>query len=373
MTVALRSGGAVRARPKSRFFILLSIFVTGVLAAAQPAAAAETEFVCWANFYVKGPPYYTENQREGLVTDIISTNMSERELAAQWREYVEAQHVPLTLGGAYCDNKSPDDLREFQADLRQADLSDGDPGRRLVDFKPENAQPVEEVVNDPKGNIASLAIDRRNGSRYGWAVDYKTVEEADARALEECGKDGSKCHVVLRFTGGCGAYAADFAKGSTVYGWGTARARQAAESRAHSEARRRGGTNVSTRVWGCNSVRKDAPAKSTASGSDAATGAAPVEPGPHKMTNAEADAKYAADMERYNAAMAEHDAAVKAYDQQLQSMQESHAASQEAAARAKAAYEAELAKARQAQAEFEEKQRQYREEFKKATGRYPEE
>jgi hypothetical protein len=99
----------------------------------------------------------------------------------------------------------------------------------------------------------SLTIDANNGERYGWAIDYQTQSEADARSLRECGQ--SVCHTVLRFAGGCGAYVVE--RGNpTLYGWGTASTRGAAESRALEEGRIRGGRNLLIRVWGCMAPRR---------------------------------------------------------------------------------------------------------------------
>lgn len=99
---------------------------------------------------------------------------------------------------------------------------------------------------------ASLAIDQKTGDQYGWAVNYETQAAADQRALAECEKNGGDdCHIVLRFTGGCGAYVVERGNNS-LYGWGTADTRIAAENRAMQEARAVGGTDLIVRVWGCN-------------------------------------------------------------------------------------------------------------------------
>ena len=63
--------------------------------------------------------------------------------------------------------------------------------------------------------VGALAIDERQGDRYGWAVDYETDEAAWAAALREC---GAGCSVVLTFDR-CGAYAADQHPDSTAVGW----------------------------------------------------------------------------------------------------------------------------------------------------------
>ena len=97
--------------------------------------------------------------------------------------------------------------------------------------------------------VGALAIDERQGDRYGWAVDYEGAPAAGAAALGEC---GAGCAVVLTFAR-CGAYAADPSSGSTAYGWGESYAAAAgARSRALSECRSRGGTDCVVRAWGCN-------------------------------------------------------------------------------------------------------------------------
>ena len=218
-------------------------------------------------------------------------------------------------------------------------------------------EPLEQVFDAAAGS-ASLAIDRRQGQRYGWAIDYPNWSESDARALAECQKNGGgRCQVVLRFTGGCGAYAADQARGSSVYGWGLGTSRQAAENRAWDEARQRGATNLVTRVWGCNSERAAAAAPRV-------SGASAL-PGKGKLSD---------DVIRRNAeAAAAHRAQVEAYERQLK---ENQAKIEQAVAARKAQDEAhrrELERAAAAKAEYERQRQAYREEYRRVTGRYPEE
>lgn len=99
---------------------------------------------------------------------------------------------------------------------------------------------------------AALAIDRKAGSLYGWAIDHPSSDVARARAREECLQRRGSCEVVLEFAGGCGAYAVERGNDS-LYGWATAGDRAGAEGRALEEARKRGGKDVLVRVWGCNS------------------------------------------------------------------------------------------------------------------------
>ena len=95
----------------------------------------------------------------------------------------------------------------------------------------------------------ALAIDSNQGGAYGFSHDYPTMRGARSRALGECGRG---CSVVVTFTRGCAAYAADQQSGSTAYGWtnnvssaGSAQAGAVAECRAH------GGRACIVRVWGC--------------------------------------------------------------------------------------------------------------------------
>lgn len=95
----------------------------------------------------------------------------------------------------------------------------------------------------------ALAIDSNQGPSYGWAEGYGSVGQAEQRALNEC---GGGCQVVLQYSSGCGAYAADQSGGSTANGWGTASSGGAAQSRAMSECQSRGGRSCVIRAWSCN-------------------------------------------------------------------------------------------------------------------------
>ncbi|WP_413326409.1 DUF4189 domain-containing protein [Polaromonas sp. CT11-55] len=111
----------------------------------------------------------------------------------------------------------------------------------------------------------SLAIDSLQGEKYGFSFNHPSVDQADARAMRECGSD---CAVVLRFGGGqCGAYAADQAKGSNAYGWGTAANSSNAQARAMSECRERGGSSCKVRSWGCDATKTSVEAAPTPQGS----------------------------------------------------------------------------------------------------------
>ncbi|MBI1329154.1 MAG: DUF4189 domain-containing protein [Alphaproteobacteria bacterium] len=95
----------------------------------------------------------------------------------------------------------------------------------------------------------ALAIDSNKGNAYGYSYNYSTQDDADDRALNECGDD---CTIVMRFANQCAAYAADQAYGSTVYGWGKAATKQDAQSIAMNQCAAHGGSQCMVRVWGCD-------------------------------------------------------------------------------------------------------------------------
>jgi len=103
----------------------------------------------------------------------------------------------------------------------------------------------------------SLAIDSLQGEKYGFSFNHPSSDQADARAMRECGTD---CAVVLRFAAECGAYAADQAKGSNAYGWGTGNNSSSTQARAMSECRARGGSSCKVRAWGCDATKTAAEA-----------------------------------------------------------------------------------------------------------------
>lgn len=106
----------------------------------------------------------------------------------------------------------------------------------------------------------SLAIDTLQGEKYGFSFNHPNMDQADQRALRECGAD---CSVVLRFAGQCGAYAADLAKGSNAYGWGTGNTSSNTQARAMSECRARGGSSCKVRAWGCDAKVSSTPQTTT--------------------------------------------------------------------------------------------------------------
>ncbi|MES2687252.1 MAG: DUF4189 domain-containing protein [Pseudomonadota bacterium] len=114
----------------------------------------------------------------------------------------------------------------------------------------------------PAMAAGSLAIDTLQGEKYGFSFNHPSIDQADARAMRECGGD---CSVVLRFRAECAAYSADQAKGSNAYGWATGATSSAVQARANSECRAKGGSSCKVRSWGCDaassSPAQDAPSR----------------------------------------------------------------------------------------------------------------
>ena len=93
--------------------------------------------------------------------------------------------------------------------------------------------------------VGALAVDERQGDRYGWAVDYSTASAARAAALGECGPG---CSAVLTFER-CAAYAADQDAASTAVGWAESYGSAAgARGAALSACGSRGGSGCIVRV-----------------------------------------------------------------------------------------------------------------------------
>ena len=96
--------------------------------------------------------------------------------------------------------------------------------------------------------FGALAIQSGHRSAYGWSHDYDSKAAAEEEALMECGPG---CKVVLDFWNGCGSYAVDQTRGSTVYGWSTGKSRGEAEDGALSQCEAHGGDACVVKVWAC--------------------------------------------------------------------------------------------------------------------------
>lgn len=109
--------------------------------------------------------------------------------------------------------------------------------------------------------FASLAIDEKNGSAYGWSYDQQTLTAAEQQALQECNKRSSnnQCSVVLAWSGeGCGVYRTVDGQVGTAYGWAVASTRNTANVLANREAlKRSNGIVAPNNVWACNNSDKN--------------------------------------------------------------------------------------------------------------------
>lgn len=89
----------------------------------------------------------------------------------------------------------------------------------------------------------ALAYNADDGS-FGWAVDFPTQKQANAKALKECGDD---CEVAMEFQNTC----ASFAMGSKgAYGWAYAPTKKEAQEMALDYCSERG-RNCEVKVWAC--------------------------------------------------------------------------------------------------------------------------
>ena len=156
----------------------------------------------------------------------------------------DLRQVAAQTGGAYYSidaNQTADVFMEFMDTFTAIEILD-----MISSF---NASPLTQDAQTENITLwGALAIDSNQGPSWGWAINYSTVQEAEQRALAEC---GDNCHVVMRFSDECAAFAADQESGSTIHGWGKDDSSVGAQNRAISECRRRGGTSCQVRVWGC--------------------------------------------------------------------------------------------------------------------------
>lgn len=287
----------------------------------------------------------------------------------EFKAYVQAigHEARLDTSDPLCYGHS--EIKAESERFRRETMAGASAGHRyvMVNWWP-GKQPPQGLVEerfDPMGKSASLAIDRGNGSRYGWAVDYDDFAGSDARALEECRKYGGPCQIVLRVQGGCGAYVAQ-QSGGDVYGWGSAGTRDAAEARAMHEATIRGGTNLMTRVWGCNSRPAAAvpPAPALTDGPNVTPAAESPSPGTVPVpdpSQSKADELYRDTLSRDDDAAARNAAAQKVYQDEMERFR----AAQQKFEQDKAAHAAEVEKARQAQEAYQRELEAYHQSIAK--------
>ena len=87
----------------------------------------------------------------------------------------------------------------------------------------------------------------KNTGRYGWSTNYKTQDEANDRALDECGRG---CRVVMRFWG---EYRGALARGdNSAWGATSGPTDEGTRRTAIETCRKYRGTNCSVLVSACN-------------------------------------------------------------------------------------------------------------------------
>lgn len=100
---------------------------------------------------------------------------------------------------------------------------------------------------DPDARVYGAIAYNSDSNRYGWSKNYSSQDQANDRALEECGR---RCRVVMRFWGEyCGALAR-----SPNGAWGTASGPTEEEARriALRTCREYKGTSCSIQISACN-------------------------------------------------------------------------------------------------------------------------
>ena len=125
------------------------------------------------------------------------------------------------------------------------------------------------AVNVFAANFGAIAVDRTDGFVYGYSMDQPSIEQARARALDECSKQGGDCDVELELSGDnrCGSYRTIDSSAGSAYGWGKAANRKIAGEKARAECEKHAnGHSCSNHVWACNSEEdshETAPEEST--------------------------------------------------------------------------------------------------------------
>jgi hypothetical protein len=132
--------------------------------------------------------------------------------------------------------------------------------------------------------FGALAIDHNQGPSYGFSYDHPSEDSARAAAIKGC---GAGCQSVVVFRNTCGAFAADQAPGSTIYGWAYAPTSQGVQALAMRFCQQQGGTKCLVRVWACESTRNasgiaryEAPASASGSATAQRQPAPPPAPPP---------------------------------------------------------------------------------------------
>lgn len=115
--------------------------------------------------------------------------------------------------------------------------------------RPPNYPALQSARSEAGHLYGSLAYSKRNGA-YGWSTGFGDSDSADQVALENCGKRGPGCYVVISFSNLCAAVAADDSGG--VF-WGTAGTKLEAQRQSMLYCKRDGDPgSCEIKVWACS-------------------------------------------------------------------------------------------------------------------------
>jgi hypothetical protein len=101
----------------------------------------------------------------------------------------------------------------------------------------------------PKPAFGAIAYGRNSGA-FGYSYGWDSQAKAESVAMENCGKNGKDCEVMVWFDRKCGAVAAR--SDSTAAYWGLGDGAGAANSQALSQCTKDGGQNCEVKVSQCS-------------------------------------------------------------------------------------------------------------------------
>lgn len=101
----------------------------------------------------------------------------------------------------------------------------------------------------PKPSFGAIAYGRKSGA-WGYSYGWGDRDKAESVAIENCGKNGKDCEVMVWYDRKCGAVAAR--SDTTAAYWGLGDGAGAANSQALSQCTKDGGKNCEVKVSKCS-------------------------------------------------------------------------------------------------------------------------
>ncbi len=101
----------------------------------------------------------------------------------------------------------------------------------------------------PKPAFGAIAYGRKSGA-FGYSYGWGDQDKAESVAMENCGKNGNDCEVMVWFDRKCGSVAAP--SNSTAAYWGLGDGAGDANSHALSQCTKDGGQNCEVKVSQCS-------------------------------------------------------------------------------------------------------------------------